>query len=1171
MLAGFNSMQMQLGLIPQNTGQQPMGVQLAPVPPPPPVMHPGAASVQHVAYGQQQMQQTLQAAQMTRYVPPPSAPAMGGGAGFGWGGTMDSIARQQFNPYVAGAMGGAAMPGGMPNPMFSTAPQYGMYRPSPTAGGMPMSSYAHVPSVFNPLAPTMAAPHFSTPAMQQYQLMQARQAHGAGTIAGLGEGALGIAGSMLGAGIGGALLGPLGGLAGGWLGGKIGGAAAGMTIGPAMDEIRMGRQLQNTTSPFMVSGSSLNPFTGQGLERGAARDTAHMIRQMTRDHDFQRTGFNTNDVMRLTSMASDQGLLQTAQNPDEIVRKMKDVSRAVKAVMQIAGDPDVRSAMASLGHMRSLGFEGLQGQMGAVANRGMFARMAGVSQSTMDQQYGMPGAMMAQGIGLAGSTGYQMGMHGGGIANVGVSSGSFSDLQLARAGGKQGVAQTNLMAQLGAANQDIYMAAALRRNSAGKLDIDVEAYKRAQTMPIATVSAAAAERMNSIGAQGIFELSTRKQEFKDRLQASLSPTEQMLNVVRQAQGLQKQVGGGMTIGSALLTMVGSSPMGQGMGDAEREQVARTLELQFTNKGFYTGMQQQLRVQRRDAQDRARAFREQYRTPGLLTNMGRGINRGLGAVGDAVSDPFRALSERSDQVDEDRMAFDRGEHVRRYNDSDLIHNSNDQRIAAQAMAGGDFGRLNAQTGRGALANTGTIDNDRSFNRLGQALGVSSYNQTNRLVGLGNQSTGNLFGFSTSYGSVDVARARMQNVAGAARLISAGASRSSNDAIARLSAFSQGTHLDATAIIMQATKTLQSDLPKASLGGMHTAGAAGEDLFRKHAVQALKTAGMSQEAAESAYDKNADLIGGEMARGIYLTGDQKSIETMEKARTLSGQAGSIDMRTARENTDKQFDQNMKELGLKGGLGGKTVESFKNLLKNTDPRVLALAAAQATSNTDEMARIRASYGDDGKFREAQSQASRLFQNQGKDVQDALRKVGSGGQGSIVNRLKEARNTVGVKMSQQALETTSQRLGEQMGDSELGSAASVEDLMSRLAGKDASKISDKGLRDAVQAYQRASSKGDTQGMAAASARFSGAMLGNGASGRAEIFGGDQGNVAGIDKQISDLEEAKKQLGTDAAGVTGQVFADSVELFTQAANRFTDAVDKMQLSGGNPINAGSR
>lgn len=1171
MLAGFNSMQMQLGLLPVQTGQQPMGVQLSAAPPPPPVMHPSQAAMQHVAFGQQQMQQTVQAAQMTRYIPPPSAPSMpmgGAGAGFGWGGTMDAISRQQMNPYVAGAIGGGA--GGMPNAMFSTAPQYGMYRPGGGAGGAPMSAYAHVPSVFNPLAPTMPSPHFSTPALQQYQMMQARQAQGAATIGGVGEGVLGIGGSILGAGLG-SMLGPLGSLAGGWLGGKIGGGISNMTIGPAMDEMRMGRQLQNTTSPFMVTGSNLNPFTGQGLDRGAARDTAHMVRQMGRDPDFQRSGFNTNDIMRMTQMASDQGLLQTAQNPDDIVRKMKDISRAVKTVMQIAGDPDVRHAISSLGQMRNLGFEGLQGQMGAVANRASFARMAGMSQSAMDAQYGMPGAMMAQGIGLAGSTGYQMGMHGGAIANVGASAGAFSDLQMARAGGKQGIAQTNLMAQLGAGNQDIYMAAALRRDARGKLDVDVDAYKRAQTMPLSQVSSEAAERMRSIGPQGIFELSTRKQEFKDRLQQSLSPTEQMLNVVRQAQGLQREVGGGMTLGAALRTMVGSSPMGQGMGDEEREQVARTLELQFSSRGFYSGMQQQLRVTRRDMQDRARAAREQYRTPGLMTRMGRGINRGLGAVGDTISDPFRALGERSDRVEEDRMSFDRGEHVRRFDDSELVRTEADQRTAAMAMAGGDFGRLSAQTGRGALYNTGTIDNDRSMNRLGQAFGLSSYSNANRLVGLGNQSTGNLFGLSTTYGGVDVARRRMENVAGAARLITAGASRSSGEAVGRLAALSQGSHLDATAVIMQATKTMQSDLPKAGL--LTTAGAAGEDLFRKHAVQALKSAGMSQEAAEDAYAKNADLIGGEMARGIYLTGDQKAIETMEKSRDLAGRAGSIDPRVARENLDKQFDQNMRELGLKGGafgMSGKTVESFKNLLKNTDPRVLALAAAQASSNTDEMGRIRASFGDDVKFRDAQAQASRLFQGQGKDVQDALRSVGKGGQGSIVNRLKEARNTVGAKMAAQSLETAAQRIGEQVGDTSVGSAASVDDLLSRLASKDASKISDKGLREAVMAYQRASSSGDSKGMAAATERFAGAIRGSGAQGRVETFGGEQGDTGSIDKQISDLEDAKQALGEDKAA-TQEKFADSVEIFAQASKDLKDATDNLKLYGGNPFNAGAR
>src|SRR6266542_409741 len=239
MIAGFNSMKHQLGLLPP---------QLNAPPPPPPILHPAQAATQAVALGQQSMRETIQAAQATRYVPPPSAPVMA----HGWGSTMDQLARQQLNPYVAGALGGGG--GALPNPMFSTAPAYGMYRPPPMVGGSVMSAYGRVPSALNPFAPTLPAAHFSTPAMQQLQVLRAYQAEAAATLGGLVEGGLGLGGAVLGGALGTALGGPIGGFIGSWAGQKLGGLGSNMALGVGLSDVRRGRQLQNTTAPWTVTG-----------------------------------------------------------------------------------------------------------------------------------------------------------------------------------------------------------------------------------------------------------------------------------------------------------------------------------------------------------------------------------------------------------------------------------------------------------------------------------------------------------------------------------------------------------------------------------------------------------------------------------------------------------------------------------------------------------------------------------------------------------------------------------------------------------------------------------------------------------------------------------------------------------------------------------------------------
>src|SRR5262249_27969320 len=154
-----------------------------------------------------------------------------------------------------------------------------------------------------------------------------------------------------------------------------------------------------------MSGSNMNTMTGQGFSAQAGRDIASGIRHLPRDIDFERTGFNTQDAMRIMQMSANQGLLTGANSPDQIVQKVKEISKTVKVLMRITGDPDVRDAIASLGQMRSLGFQGLAAQAGAVANRASFARMAGVSQSTMNAM-GMAGVDLAGQFGLGGSTGY---------------------------------------------------------------------------------------------------------------------------------------------------------------------------------------------------------------------------------------------------------------------------------------------------------------------------------------------------------------------------------------------------------------------------------------------------------------------------------------------------------------------------------------------------------------------------------------------------------------------------------------------------------------------------------------------------------------------------------------------------------------------------------------------
>lgn len=1184
MLAGFNSMQMQLGLLPQNTGQQPMGIQLNQPPPPPMMPHPSEFAMQVSQQQQMMMQQTVQAAQMTRYQPPPSSPPQGGGGmGFTWGNSFAAMSSAQFNPQIANAMGGG-MGVGMPNPIYSTAPQFGMYRPQGPAGGMMSPMALRPPPIFNPMAPQLPAPHFMTPAMQSYQVMQARQAESLGMTGAMLEGGLGIGGSLIGGALGSAF-GPLGSMAGSWLGGKVGGAVSNMTIGPAFDDIRRGRQLQNMTAPWMVGGPNLNPFTGQGLNRGAATDLAHQLRTLTRDHEFSRTGFNTQDVMKITQLASDQGLLQTAQNPDEIARKVKDISKSIKALVQITGDPDVRNAIAHLGQMRQLGFEGLGGQMGAVANRAAFARMAGVSQAAMHEQFGMPGAMMAQSMGLAGATGYGAGVGGAGLANLAVHGGALSDLSLSRVGGKQGLSQLMAQAELGAINNDVMMMASM--NAGGK-GVNIEDYRRAQQMGLSGAVNEGANRMGRLSAGQMTAFARNRQEYADRLAQQMSPVERQMNMIRQVQMMRKEHSD-WSVGDAFQVLMNP----QNPDDPQNRANARALEQVFTSGEFYTSAQQQLRVQRREAGDRERARREQFRTPGFLTNVGRGTRDLLGGASDFIVNPVSGLMERSQRIDERIMAQERGERLD-YNDaSSLIRTPQDQALALEGMRSRqmrDFSKMGADPFAGG---GDVVNNGRSLNRMGRFFGLSEYSDANYATLLANRAKGGFLGISTSYGDAGKARDALKDIGVAARGVKAGQEMTGMKAATvmenlqkRGDSMGGGMgNLTARSFVTQATRRLMSALPKAGYAGLVQAGAASGEMFQKHAVDALVEGGMSREAAEAYFSSNKEDIMAMMSRDIYLSGDKKAIETLENAMDTVGRTGAFGGRKQREELDKNIAADLESIGLKEGVFGlshKSMEQVKGLVKANDPNVLAYAAAkEALLSGNDMekqragsviARIEGSFDKSAKgqaaLEELRGKASQVQSGASSDVKKALvGVVGAGGQGSSETteaRFAKARSQVGVQMAGQATSTALGRLEEETGVSGLRDK-SLGEAISSLDEGQIGKIQNKELREAALAFKRGE-KGGLQ-------RLQSAVTRSGASGTQEIFGGGQGGTTGIDKQIADLEEMKQKLAKSdrPEDKTSTLFASSVEVFAQAAKDLKEATsdlalmraDRLGLAGG--------
>ncbi len=1172
MLSGFSAMQYNLGLLPMPQAQAMAGA-AAPFqapPPPPPVPHPSEAAMQAMNMQQNMMQQTLQAAQQTRYTPPPSAPtpsigvmgpmmgsAMpmggfgggapfvsplgGGGGGFGGGGGMP--------------MGGGGHGGGGSGMMMSTAP----FAP-------------RLPSVFNPFAPTLPSAHFATPAMRNMQLMQHHESQVMGAISGVGTAAMGIGGSVIGGALGSAF-GPLGTIAGSYIGGKIGGAVSNMIFNPVTQDYARGRQIQQMTSPFMVSGTNLNTVTGQGLDPTGARQVATGIRHLARDAEFERTGFNTQDAMRIMQTSGQAGLLTGAQSPDQIVSKVKEISKTVSVLMKITGDPDVRHAIQSLGQMRDMGFNGLAAQAGAVSNRMAFARMAGVSQQTMGAMMAAGGEMAGQ-FGLVGATGAMAGGFGAAQANMAASSGALNDLQLARAGGKAGLGQINAQAQLSAMNNDQYLLAAMGRDAKGRMTVDMNEFRRVQGMSFDEVQQRAADTLRQMDSKGIFEWNTRRQEFKDQVAQKLRPGEMQMMVLQQARAFQNQFRPGeMSLGSALQATTG-------MGADQ----ARALELQFSSRKYWDAQVQQLQVQRREIAEQERAQREGYRTPGLMTRMRRGIGNFMGDVSDTLSSPVRRIADHFEHVAEDKEAQAHGERLYRYGESSIAHDEGEREMMRRSLRRGG---LRARTsganfvdemGTGGLGGALNRSMGRQLNRMGSFLGLTADSDANKLAAIADYSKGRYTSLGETFGDPRDALARVQDVmgAGAAYNASSMTGKARNTMYQRISdaAGPTGRKIDASAVLGATTQAVISDLKGMKAGYIKSARAFSESDFKKaYIAKAIQVGNMTEAQAEASWNANKRDIMANVTETVKASGDKSLIEPLAKAAEVAHRAGAVDLSGSEEAAKEAISDKLKMSGM-GDLSDKGMQAVKAVLAHNDNETIMIATAirARTSGNEEEKRVaertlsdlRDKLGD--KYGDKEKEAMKLATSMNQDVADAFERTFRGTQDTqgISKSLDLVKEAAGDKMALAAQKEFKQKLDRVHKGA--GGAKSVAEAVDMLSDDEIDQL-DKQTQDAIRKYRKGGAGGEEALMALVEKA--------GPKGKTTRHGGGSSEALdALDQQIADLESARDQYGTQEGGGddTG-LQAQSTTLFASAVKEFAEAVKTQKgeaegsaLSWNNPM-----
>lgn len=920
LLQGFNAMQQQLGLLPPQNNQSPLGVGLPTSLPPPPVPHPGQASMIANQMGMSGAQQTISAAQQTRYVPPPSTPIFNPMSGGGMlSPTLGAISGSQLNPYMANAMGGGTM--SMPSPIYNTASQYGIYRP-PAPSMMPMATGFATPNMFNPFSPGIPGPQFMPPSMHAHALHQSLSSQAASMAVGGAAGLASMGGSMLGAAAfgGKGLLGMLGGGVAGGLVGMGASSLVNLMARPYLREVGMGNMIADQSRSFMVGGGFMGPG-GAGFDMGSSRQIARGLMGFGRDFGMQRElGFNTSDYTKIFSLAGQHGMMDMAQSPDQVLSQVKNVAKSVKAFMQIAQEPDVREAMKMMGQLRTMGLN-LQETNAAAFNARQFARMAGVSMQAGMNMYGNPGAAMAQGIGLSGGLGFNVGMASGGMARLAVAGGAFNEQQLAMAGGVQGLAQINTTSGLSAVNLNAVLPG-LMRNQGGKLSLDQDLVRKYQSgaLSIRDLTQMGAQNMRDWGQSGIENITVQMQEQKDSLGRMLGPQGAQMLALRQALDIRKETGG--TLGGAFMKL--------GYG-AEQ---ARALELQYSSKGFWDNQSRQMQSEASDMYDRERSRRARYRPPTAVQALRRGVAGFMSDVSDAAARPFRAVGDYLEHAAEDNAAWKRGARIERYADDEIMSSADEEEQVARYMRQEGYKR---ELGRRRQVSTQRFGAGGNLSMIGASFGVSGIGAAGRDESVYRQMTGQyssgVAGFAQSAWNMAfdstpaaVRQAQAESVASAGDALSGaiGSSKEklklAREAVSRKGAVAK-SGFNVRGMQDAAVGFLLKRADKYHGGAFTNTAALTEQDVEEAAIQGLVSQGMSRDEAKRHYRDNKESIDRVLLSEAhaYASDRDKDVmyNTMDAAERWrsGGQSAKRGLKEAKTEQDKR----MAALGTTRGKGG------------------------------------------------------------------------------------------------------------------------------------------------------------------------------------------------------------------------------------------------------------
>ena len=1218
-----NVMQAQLGLsMAGSMSGSPMGMP-TPMPPPPPMKHPGDAARDAVQMTQTMAMNTMQSAQAVNFASMGTpgggfgGGGMGGGGGWGMGGfanqyrqNMVGIQQQQLNPWMAGSMASMMGSGGyqagmMPSPIQMTQPAMGIYRPPPQ---MPMGQIPPVPQMPlfpTPFTPNMPSPMFSTPFdynMQRGEMRGIQHTAAALSLPGVAARAGTAAiGGWAGAGLG-AHMGARFGAGGAAIGAAVGGFAgmmgaehfAGAGVQGLVDQMnpfdRMARhtaQIRGMSQEFVVGGSGLSAG-GRGLGLGASAHVGRQLNNLAADSGFQRqTGsqFSSQDLMKITQISGQQGLLDMAQNPEQIVSQVKNVSKALTAFMKLASEPDVTEALKQMGQMRQMGLtlgETMQAMQGAKS----YSRMAGTSVQGI-MQSGLAGAMTFQQQGLSGGLGLNVGMGSMGMARQAVAGGTYTTQQLAMLGGTQGVAQNNMEMSAAMLKQPLMAAAMSGFGAGGTFGLNAGNMRalaggglginQLATMGVNNMNAAVAR--GGVSAIGAFQM--QQGELEDQMGRALGPEGikmmgfQQIRSTRQFLGL-KGPGGTFAAAKAM-----------GMTDDQAKQ--STLEM--SSPEFFQNMQRQIHITRQEQRAEAREQRKAD-APTILDKMSeksdtvRGARGAFRNVGVGFDDMVEGVTSALSRSGEESAANRTGQTVVRQGRVLLAQNPLEARMVdkitmKEMRAAGVFNR-DSQGRSDAIFRTGE----------GRGIGHSETLAAIRRDVFG--------GDSFDLQQMREAQGGLKGVFGGGKM----------ETVARMltlgTGFDNADQNDETrADIRRGSESTMRGL-KASAGeraGAHGALAKGLGVDKKTAAKVSTT--FAKKLAAIAKEK-ANLIGGstqltdkDYQRAIQetavehkgdgvdatkLSANRSQLEktSVQRARDRAGTAADairgtdiVDkaslLKSVEDAEQAQTDRGIRLMGDEGGvlskygIGGdasrREAMMQKIFTEDEDPRVGQLAvlkAAHAAGDekaTKALDAMEQQLSGSEKGQQILERAGKMQKAFGKDVDMAIR---VGKSGMAFNKDTFERERTGYLAEKTARQYRSGL--SQIADKDLLAAAGSDDARDilRAAGGEGKGLSGKAVALAKEYHAKGTSE---ERKAEIEEKLGDIAKGRGHAEESGVFGGL------MDAAADKMSEFKSKMVGEEAAAASADFPDAVAQFAEASRSLERAADALGTRLGDGVN----